>query len=41
VNSDTFSNLDVSNTFKVVQLLEAIEEYFYSDTNEAALFSKV
>ena len=40
VNPDTFRNLDVSNTFKVVQLLEAIEEYFHSDTNEAALFSK-
>lgn len=40
VEPDTFNNLDVSNTFKVVQLLEGIEEYFHSDTNEAALFSK-
>ncbi len=40
VEPDTFNNLDVSNTFKVVQLLEAIEQYFHSDTNEAALFSK-
>jgi hypothetical protein len=40
VSPDTFRNLDVSNTFKIVQLLQAIEEYFHSDTNEAALFSK-
>lgn len=39
VNPDTFRNLDISNTFKIVQLLEALGEYFHTDTNEAALFS--
>jgi KGK domain len=38
VNSETFEGFDVSNTFKVVQLLEAIKELVGLETVEASLF---
>ncbi len=39
-NFDTFSNLEMSNTFKVVELLEVIKAYSNVDGNESALFSE-
>lgn len=40
VNPKTFENLDISNTFKVVELLEIIKAYSNVDGNEASLFGK-
>ena len=40
IDPKNFDNLDVSNTFKVVQLLEVIKEYIGSHTQEAHLFDK-
>lgn len=39
-NFDTFSNFEMSNTFKVVELLEVIKAYSNVDGNESALFSE-
>lgn len=40
VDPDTFEDLDITRTSKVIHLLEAIQECFGSDTEVAALFSK-
>lgn len=40
VNPETFENLDISHTSRVVHLLAALQEYFYHATNEAILFTK-
>lgn len=40
VNTDTFEDLDITRTAKVIHLLEAIQECFGSDTKVAALFSQ-
>ena len=40
VNSDTFEDLDITRTTKVIHLLEAIQECFGADTEVAALFNK-
>lgn len=40
VNPDTFEDLDITRTTKVIHLLEAIRECFGADTEVAALFNK-
>ncbi|HCF30516.1 MAG TPA: KGK domain-containing protein [Cyanobacteria bacterium UBA11049] len=40
VNPETFENLDISHTSRVVHLLAALQEYFYHATNEAILFTE-
>lgn len=40
VQPDTFADLDISRTFRVIHLLEAIQECFNSDTGVAALFAE-
>jgi hypothetical protein len=40
VNPDTFEDLDITRTSKVIHLLEAIQECFGCDTKVVALFSK-
>ena len=40
VDPDTFEDLDITRTSKVIHLLEAIQECFGADTEVAALFSK-
>lgn len=39
VDPDTFEDLDITRTSKVIHLLEAIQECFSSDTEVAVLFS--
>jgi hypothetical protein len=40
VNSETFDNLEVSNTFKVIQLLAVIKELVGLDAVESSLFDQ-
>ena len=40
VNPETFENLDISHTSRVVHLLAGLQEYFYHATNEAILFTE-
>ena len=41
INSEDFGNLELSATFKVLELLEVIQKYMSSQMPEASLFNEI